>query len=201
LPEVGGEDERQEEEREPRERRQAVLVLALRSTTDHEASKMWWMRIIISIPIAMAVQKPKPTSQEVATTWAPETRIPSAVTAMPATPIPRAFVESGTPACGNDRGGSLDSELPLVVVRGTSATVPSAPAGAPGRRRSPPSGRRGQLVGVGVHLALAVRDRVEDLALGHLAQPVVVVARDVAPIPYFFVIPLPSPTAPWQGEQ
>ena len=44
----------------PRERRQPVLDTAGAATVDHEASKMWWMRIIISIPMAMAVQKPMP---------------------------------------------------------------------------------------------------------------------------------------------
>ena len=66
-----------------------------RSAIGQEASKTYQMRIIISIPSAIAHQKPMPTSQEVATTWAPETRIPSAVTAVPASPIPRALVAAG----------------------------------------------------------------------------------------------------------
>src|SRR5689334_2873739 len=66
-----------------------------RITTDHEASKMWWMSTISSMPIAMAVQYVTPTRYEVATLAAPETKIPTAVSASPAMPTMSAVPAAG----------------------------------------------------------------------------------------------------------
>src|ERR1017187_2529707 len=74
-------------------------------------------------------------------------------------------------------GRSVDSEVPPVV-RGT-VLHPARLGALEGPHvgdNGPAVGRR-ELVGVGVHLALAVRDRVEDLALRHLAEAIVMVAR------------------------
>ncbi len=82
-----------------------------RSTVDHIASKMWWIRTSSSMPIAIAVQNDNPTSQPVATTWAGEKRSPSAVTAVPAIPIPsaRPGATAGAEEAGN--GAAAPSEV------------------------------------------------------------------------------------------
>src|SRR4051812_15846920 len=74
-----------------------------RSTTDQEASVMWWIITNINMPIATAVQKLTPTSQAIAAAGAlPGKKAPTSTTKEPATPTISAFV--GLPAGEDSRG-------------------------------------------------------------------------------------------------
>ncbi len=67
-----------------------------RSSTDQEASKIWWIITKKSIPSAIPPQKVKPTSQENATLEPPDTKSPAAVKAMPTPPMISALLAPGT---------------------------------------------------------------------------------------------------------
>src|SRR5688572_25949838 len=74
------------------------------------------MRHIISIPIAIAVQNVTPTSQDIATGEAPETKSPTAVSAVPIRPMTSALPAPGG-AGSAGRAAEVVATVELIVCR------------------------------------------------------------------------------------